>query len=160
MTTTNPRISQRLNALDNANRIRIDRSRLKQQLHAGSVQLAAVLDSPPACIANATILELLLTLPRVGRVKALKALRWAEVSAVQRVGKLTVHQCDRILSALAPRPPRPLPLVKRRRDLAAVVKRDRATGMSYGQLAKRHGISRSQAFRVCKEATQNGELRS
>jgi ribosomal protein S13 len=56
------------------------------------VSLAALLLNPPACLASAKVLDLLLALPTVGRVKATKVLNSARVSPSKTFGGLSERQ--------------------------------------------------------------------
>ena len=92
---------QRLAALREANRIRSHRAELKRRLRAGEVDPAEVLADPDC--ATMKVSKLLLALPKVGRVKADRALRRSSTSPSKTLGGLTARQRSEILDVL-PRP--------------------------------------------------------
>jgi hypothetical protein len=79
-----PELAQRLEALKRANQIRSDRAKLKQDLTAGRARIADVLQNPPACVRTAKVNELLLVLPKFGRVRVSKALTQARIVGTSR----------------------------------------------------------------------------
>ena len=74
---------QRMDALRRANDIRSERARLKEALRNGDIAIVEVLSDPPSCVATAKVLDLLLAVPKYGRVKANKLLERCRVSSVQ-----------------------------------------------------------------------------
>lgn len=89
---------QRLLALREANRVRLARALLKRDLKAGLVSLPAAFDHPDA--QSARVVEMLLALPRVGRVKANRAMARARVSTVKTVGGMSDRQRAALLAEL------------------------------------------------------------
>ena len=83
---------QRIDALNKANQVRTRRAALKRDLKAGRASLAALLLDPPAFIETAKVLDMLLALPKVGRVKATKLLNSARVSPSKTFGGLSDRQ--------------------------------------------------------------------
>ena len=59
-----------MDALRRANDIRSERARIKEALRNGDIAIADVLSDPPACVATAKVLDLVLAVPKYGRVKA------------------------------------------------------------------------------------------
>lgn len=82
--------AQRQAALEKANRIRTHRAQLKQEVRSGRLDVAALLDDP-GCATMKTI-DLLILVPRVGRVRAGHALRRAGISPSRPLGQLTARQ--------------------------------------------------------------------
>src|SRR5436190_6316340 len=66
---------QRMEALQRANDIRTQRAQLKRDLRAGNLTIDSLLLSPPAYLETAKVVELLLAVPKYGRVKANKVLQ-------------------------------------------------------------------------------------
>jgi hypothetical protein len=91
---------QRLQALRQANEIRLARAQLKRELAAGSIQLAQVLRCPPAFIATAKALELLLMLPRIGPVRAQRVLTGCKIAKTKTIGGLSERQRGALISLL------------------------------------------------------------
>jgi hypothetical protein len=90
---------QRLDALGEANRIRTFRAGLKRDLKAGRLSFLDVLRNPDC--ATMKVIDVLLAMPKIGRVKADKALRGAKVSPAKTCGGIT----DRQLGELSRRLP-------------------------------------------------------
>ena len=67
-------------ALTRANEVRTLRAQLKRDLNAGRVSIAALLLDPPSWLETAKVLDMLLALSKVGRVKATKTLDSCRVS--------------------------------------------------------------------------------
>jgi hypothetical protein len=85
-------LQQRLEALQKANTIRSRRAELKRDLKARRRTLTPFLEEPPEWLLSAKVYELCLALPKVGRTKAGKLLRRAEVSPSKTIGGLSRRQ--------------------------------------------------------------------
>ena len=59
-----------MEALRRANDIRSARARLKEKLRSGELCIVDVLIDPPVCVHTAKVLDLLLAVPKYGRVKS------------------------------------------------------------------------------------------
>lgn len=94
--------AQRLAALESANRVRSTRARFKLDVKRGAVSAADALLDPPDWLESAKVLELLLAVPKVGRVKATRVLNLARVSPSKSVGGLTARQRAELLALLRP----------------------------------------------------------
>jgi hypothetical protein len=92
---------QRMEALRRANDIRSERARLKEALRNGDVAITDVLTEPPACVATAKVLDLILAVPKYGRVKANKLLERCRVSSSKTVNGLTPRQRKELLDMLS-----------------------------------------------------------
>lgn len=91
---------QRMAALERANEIRTRRARLKRDIRAGQVQLTGLLLDPPDYLLTAKLWDLLLAVPKWGRVKVNHALRCEQISWSKTVGGLSPRQRDAIVRRL------------------------------------------------------------
>jgi hypothetical protein len=96
-------IAQRMTALAHANEIRTDRAALKRDLKAGRVSVVSVLTDPPACAETMKVIDLLLALRGVGRVKAQTVLRLCKVSPSKTLGGMTARQRAEVVAMLGRR---------------------------------------------------------
>ena len=83
---------QRMEALARANDIRVRRARLKKDLKAGRVGIEGVLATPPEYVATAKVFDMLVALPKFGRVKAARFLNQCRISQSKTVGGLSDRQ--------------------------------------------------------------------
>jgi hypothetical protein len=67
---TGAALQQRMAALAKADRVRLARAQLKRDLKKRRVSICDVLADPPEWIETMPVLQLLLAVPKVGRVKA------------------------------------------------------------------------------------------
>ena len=95
-------IEQRRAALRSANRIRTHRAELKKQLKAGQRHVVQVLLEPEVDVETMKVLDLLLAVPKVGRVKAQKVLVRARISPSKTIGGLSQRQRGELVQLLAP----------------------------------------------------------
>jgi len=91
---------QRMDALRKANDIRSERARVKERLRSGELAITDVLADPPACVHTAKVLDLLLAVPKYGRVKANRLLERCRVSPAKTVNGLTPRQRKELLDML------------------------------------------------------------
>ena len=91
---------QRMEALRRANDIRSERARLKDKLRTGELAITDVLLDPPPCVHTAKVLDLLLSVPKFGRVKANRLLERCRVSPAKTVNGLTPRQRKELLDML------------------------------------------------------------
>ncbi|OFW60517.1 MAG: hypothetical protein A2133_11590 [Actinobacteria bacterium RBG_16_64_13] len=91
---------QRMDALRRANDIRSERARLKERLRTGELAIAEVLMDPPSAVHTAKVLDLLLAVPKYGRVKANRLLERCRVSPAKTVNGLTPRQRKELLDML------------------------------------------------------------
>jgi hypothetical protein len=91
---------QRLRALAKANEVRVARARLKRGVAAGRIELARVLADPPACALTAKVRELLLVVPRIGPVRADRALARCRIAHTKKLGGLSDRQRAELIELL------------------------------------------------------------
>jgi hypothetical protein len=92
---------QRMDALRRANDIRSERARLKERLRSGQVGIIDVLSDPPGCVHTAKVLDLLLAVPKYGRVKANRVLERCRISPARTVNGLTPRQRKELLDIMS-----------------------------------------------------------
>lgn len=83
---------QRMDALARANHIRTQRAKIKRELRAGRVSIDQLLLDPPSCVDTAKVFDLLLAVPRYGRVKVNKILAHCRISPSKTIGGLSERQ--------------------------------------------------------------------
>ena len=81
-----------MDALRRANEVRALRAQLKRDLKAGRVSIGALLLDPPPYLETAKVFDMLLALPKYGRVKATKILHSCRVSPSKTFGGLSERQ--------------------------------------------------------------------
>jgi hypothetical protein len=84
--------NQRMEALQRANHIRSRRAQLKRDLKAGRQPIDELLLAPPAYLETAKVFDLLLAVPKYGRVKVNKILTQCKISPSKTVGGLSERQ--------------------------------------------------------------------
>src|SRR5919108_2008932 len=85
-------LDQRMEALKRANDIRVRRARLKKDLKEGRMQIEAILLEPPAYVSTAKVFDILMAVPKFGRVKAARLLNQCRISQSKTVGGLSERQ--------------------------------------------------------------------
>lgn len=93
-------LAARREALARANAIRTRRARLKKDLKEGRASIGPVLLDPPDFVATAKVFDLLLALPRYGRVKVEKVLTHCRIAPSKTVGGLSQDQRAALLGLL------------------------------------------------------------
>lgn len=96
-------LTQRMDALQRANEIRTRRARLKRDLKAGRSQIHGLLLDPPAYIQTAKVFDLLLSVPKYGRVKVNRILTQCRISPSKTLGGLTERQRNELARHLVHR---------------------------------------------------------
>jgi hypothetical protein len=81
-----------MEALKRANDIRVRRAQLKKHLKAGSVDIEEILGDPPAYVETAKVFDMLMAVPKFGRVKAARFLNQCRISQSKTVGGLSERQ--------------------------------------------------------------------
>jgi hypothetical protein len=83
---------QRMEALQRANDIRSARAQLKRDLKAGRQPIHELLLDPPEYLETAKVFDLLLAVPKYGRVKVNKILSNCRISPSKTIGGLSERQ--------------------------------------------------------------------
>jgi hypothetical protein len=96
-------LSQRMDALQRANEIRSQRAQLKKDLKASRKQIALILLEPPDYVETAKVFDLLLHVPKYGRVKVNKLLTQCKVSPSKTIGGLSQRQRSELVALLRSR---------------------------------------------------------
>jgi hypothetical protein len=85
-------VDQRMSALARANEVRTRRAQLKRDLKAGRKSIDALLLDPPEYIETAKVFDILLTIPKYGRVKVGKVLTHCRIAPSKTIGGLSERQ--------------------------------------------------------------------
>jgi hypothetical protein len=93
-------LTQRMEALKRANEIRTQRARLKRDLKAGRAQIHGLLLDPPDYLLTAKVFDLLLAVPKYGRVKVNRILTHCRISPSKTIGGLSERQRNELVSYL------------------------------------------------------------
>lgn len=91
---------QRQEALLKANDIRIYRKVLKLDLRAGRKSVHDVLLEPPEKVHSMKVFDLLIAVPKYGRVKVNHVLRLCRISPSKTIGGLSARQRTELVSML------------------------------------------------------------
>ena len=93
-------LNQRMDALARANQIRTRRAQLKRDLKSGRLSIQALLQNPPEYVETAKVFDMLLAVPKYGRVKVNKILALCRISPSKTIGGLSEHQRSELVSLL------------------------------------------------------------
>jgi hypothetical protein len=93
-------LTQRLDALQRANEIRTRRAQLKRDLKGGRVSIHSLLLDPPEYVETAKVFDMLLAVPKYGRVKVNKILATCRISPSKTIGGLSERQRAELVSLL------------------------------------------------------------
>lgn len=96
-------LPQRMEALQKANDTRSKRSQLKKELKSGDKDIVEVLQDPPDYLVTAKVVDLLLVVPKFGRVKATRVLTKCRISTAKTVGGLSARQRAELVEELEKR---------------------------------------------------------
>jgi hypothetical protein len=92
---------QRMEALKRANDIRVRRAKLKKDLKIGRARIDSILREPPDYVATAKVFDMLMAVPKFGRVKATRFLNQARISQSKTVGGLSDRQRAELIGLLS-----------------------------------------------------------
>ena len=81
-----------MEALKRANDIRVRRAKLKKDLKDGRVRVQTILGDPPDYVETAKVFDILMAVPKFGRVKAARFLNQCRISQSKTVGGLSDRQ--------------------------------------------------------------------
>jgi hypothetical protein len=93
-------LTQRLDALERANVVRTRRAQLKRDLKSGRASIHTLLLEPPEYIETAKVFDMLLAVPKYGRVKVNKVLTQCRISPSKTIGGLSQRQRDELVKLL------------------------------------------------------------
>ena len=91
-------LTQRKEALKKANDVRTQRARIKREIKAGQRKVHELLLKPPECLETAKVADLLLTVPKFGRVKTQRALTSCRISPSKTIGGLSERQREELVN--------------------------------------------------------------
>jgi hypothetical protein len=93
-------LNQRMDALARANLIRTERAQLKRDLKAGRLSIHTLLLKPPEYVETAKVFDMMLAVPKYGRVKVNKILTNCRISPSKTIGGLSERQRSELVSLL------------------------------------------------------------
>ena len=93
-------LQQRREALERANQVRTKRAMLKKDLKAGRTSIHQLLAKPPEYVQTAKVFDMLLAVPKYGRVKVNKVLTQCRISPSKTIGGLSERQRDELVRLL------------------------------------------------------------
>ena len=85
-------LDQRMDALKRANDVRVKRAKLKKDLKDGRARIEEILGDPPEYVSTAKVFDMLMAVPKFGRVKAGRFLNTCRISQSKTVGGLSERQ--------------------------------------------------------------------
>jgi hypothetical protein len=91
-------LDQRMEALQRANEIRVKRAKLKRDLKDGKARIEEILSRPPAFVETAKVFDILMAVPKFGRVKAARLLNQCRISQSKTVGGLSERQRGELIA--------------------------------------------------------------
>jgi len=93
-------LGQRMAALERANQIRTRRAQLKRELKSGRESIQRLLLDPPPWLETAKVFDMLLAVPKYGRVKVNKVLGQCRISPSKTFGGLSERQRTELITML------------------------------------------------------------
>lgn len=93
-------LNQRMDALARANQIRTRRAQLKRDLKSGRLSIQTLLLNPPEYVETAKVFDMLVAVPKYGRVKVNKILAHCRISPSKTIGGLSERQRSELVSLL------------------------------------------------------------
>ena len=90
-------LDQRMEALNRANEIRVARAQLKRDLKQRRIRIEQVIADPPEYVLTAKVYDMLVAVPRLGRVKVGRLLTQCRISQSKTVGGLSERQRAELL---------------------------------------------------------------
>lgn len=91
-------LDQRMDALRRANEIRVKRAQLKKDLKTGRVHVEEILKDPPDYVGTAKVFDMLMAVPKFGRVKAGRFLNQCRISQSKTVAGLSDRQREELVN--------------------------------------------------------------
>ncbi|MEJ7824895.1 MAG: integration host factor, actinobacterial type [Solirubrobacteraceae bacterium] len=99
-TTPERSYTQRIDALHRANDVRTRRAKLKKDLKGGHRSIHALLLDPPEFMMTAKVFDVLLAVPKYGRVKVNQILARTRISPSKTLGGLSERQRKELVGLL------------------------------------------------------------
>lgn len=93
-------LDQRMEALKRANDIRTARAKLKKDLKANRASIHTILLDPPEYVLTAKVFDMLLAVPKYGRVKTNRILNQCRISPSKTIGGLSERQRTELVNQL------------------------------------------------------------
>src|SRR5207302_5772067 len=93
-------LNQRMDALARANQIRIQRAQLKRDLKSGRLSIHTLLLEPSEYVETAKVFDMLLAVPKYGRVKVNKILAHCRIAPSKTIGGLSERQRSELTTLL------------------------------------------------------------
>lgn len=93
-------LSQRMEALRRANEIRSARAQLKKNLRNGDTTIRDIIAEPPEYVMTAKVFDMLMAVPKCGKVKATRFLNHCRISQGKTMGGLSERQRNELLELL------------------------------------------------------------
>jgi hypothetical protein len=93
-------LDQRMDALRRANEIRTLRAQLKRDLKSGAVSITAVIADPPEWVQSAKVFDMLMAVPKYGKVKTTRFLNACRISQGKTIGGLSDRQRAELVEML------------------------------------------------------------
>jgi hypothetical protein len=93
-------LDQRMEALRRANDIRSKRAQLKRDLKATKVKIQTLLMDPPEYVQTAKVIDMLMAVPKYGRVKTNRILNQCRISPSKTIGGLSERQRAELVAQL------------------------------------------------------------
>src|SRR4026207_927033 len=95
-------LDQRMDALRRANEIRVRRAPLRKESKNGTAQIEQILRTPRTYVETAKVFDMLMAVPKFGRVKAARFLNQCRISQSKPVGGLSHRQRADLLRLFTP----------------------------------------------------------
>lgn len=89
-----------MKALEAANEIRTKRAQLKRDLKAGRARIEGLLMDPPEYLETAKVFDMMLAVPKYGRVKVNRILNQCRISPSKTIGGLSERQRNELVTLL------------------------------------------------------------
>ena len=96
-------LHQRMDALQRANVVRSRRAQLKRDLKGGRATIHQILLDPPEWVETAKVFDMMLAVPKYGRVKVNKVLTQCRISPSKTIGGLSERQRAELVALLRQR---------------------------------------------------------
>jgi hypothetical protein len=93
-------LDQRMEALKRANEIRSRRAQLKRDLRSGRASITGIIADPPEFVLTAKVFDMLMAVPKCGKVKATRFLNHCRISQGKTMGGLSERQRTELLDLL------------------------------------------------------------